>query len=45
MTMRRQEMLPRMIEEVVQKSVDPYFPPPEGTPSPDPLDGFLQIVP
>jgi len=40
-----QEMLPRMIEEVVQKCVDPVFPAPEGAAQADRLHSFLQIVP
>lgn len=38
-------MLPRMIEEVVQRCVDPLFPPPEDAAQAERLNGFLQIVP
>jgi hypothetical protein len=38
-----QEMIPRMIEEVVQKAIDPCFPPPAGTPLPTPLDRFEHV--
>jgi len=40
------DLLPRVIEECVQKCVDPYFPPPAGTPAdqlPEPLDGFQPV--
>jgi tubulin--tyrosine ligase len=40
------DLLPRVIEEVVQKCVDPFYPPPPGTPAsslPVPLDGFEQV--
>jgi tubulin--tyrosine ligase len=39
------EMLPRMIEEVVQKCVHTVFPAPEGAAQADGLHNFLQIVP
>ena len=38
-----QEMIPRMIEEVVQKAIDPCFPPPDGVPPPAPLDRFEPV--
>ena len=37
------EMLPRMIEEVFQKAVDPHFPAPEGAAPPPPLDRYEQV--
>jgi hypothetical protein len=40
------DLLPRVIEEVVQKCVDPIYPPPPGTPAhslPVPLDGFQPV--
>jgi len=37
------EMLPRMIEEVVQKCIDPVFPPPDPKDLPAPLGDFEEV--
>lgn len=34
------DLLPRVLEEVIQKAVDPWFPPPAGVPHPRQLNGF-----
>lgn len=39
-----EELLPRVIEEVVQKAVDPFLPPAPGTALPDRLDHFELVV-
>eukprot|EP00884_Botryococcus_braunii_P008359 jgi/Botrbrau1/17524/Bobra.0825s0002.4 len=39
------EMLPRVVEEVIQKVVDPYFPAPAGASMPQQLDDFQLLVP
>eukprot|EP00884_Botryococcus_braunii_P008363 jgi/Botrbrau1/17528/Bobra.0825s0003.1 len=39
------EMLPRVVEEVIQKVVDPYFPAPAGASVPQLLDDFQLLVP
>ena len=36
-------MIPRLIEEVFQKAIDPTFPPPEGATPPETLDRFEQV--
>lgn len=36
-------MIPRMLEETLQKAVDPFFPPPPGADTPEPLDRFERV--
>ena len=39
------DLLPRVIEEVVQKVVDPLFPPPPGSTSPEPILNSFELLP
>ena len=38
------DLMPAMIEEVVQKTADKVFPPPEGAELPTPLSGFAKLA-
>ena len=37
------DMIPRLLEEVCQKAVDPFFPPPPGATPPPPLERFERV--
>jgi hypothetical protein len=39
------EMIPKLVEEVVQKAIDSLFPPPEDATPPEPFDRFELVEP